>query len=379
MEQFKTITPVHIATGNIIEIPSYHEINDTQVARYSFTDILSQMPANVLTNPSFLNELSRTNSSKKTLYKNIRNYVDYRKLNSLYTLDYTYNESLDDAGNDVSEQVNDLHHPYIPGSSIKGTLLNSWKYYLLKQNYEKVAKNLPVLFGNRFKEFDIYQLMSGKSLSKEDGDIFKDLYGCLQCQDIYFNKMELFFAGREGSGKNMDGEMIPIPYKECISPNQKTIGSLFVIDEFKLKLLKEKYKNSPVKYFIEMFTREKILRACNVFTKDILEVEQDNTYYAFYESFVGINEQIKQIEKELKKENTIVLRVGNSTNYFAKSVSYLVKKNSPEIFKKYFMDQFAPINKGKTIPDDKTIPKTRVIYSNGEKDYLPGFIKVIYD
>ena len=94
---------------------------------------------------------------------------------------------------------------------------------------------------------------------------------------------------------------------------------------------------------------------------------------------MGINEQIKQIEKELKKENTIVLRVGNSTNYFAKSVSYLVKKNSPEIFKKYFKNQFAPINKGKTIPDDKTIPKTRVIYSNGEKDYLPGFIKVIYD
>ena len=43
------------------------------------------------------------------------------------------------------------------------------------------------------------------------------------------------------------------------------------------------------------------------------------------------------------------------------------------------MNRFAPINKGKTIPDDKTIPKTRVIYSNGEKDYLPGFIKVIYD
>ena len=122
MEQFKTITPVHIATGNIIEIPSYHEINDTQVARYSFTDILSQMPTNVLTNPSFLNELSRTNSSKKTLYKNIRNYVDYRKLNSLYTLDYTYNESLDDAGNDVSEQVNDKYFK-IYGLSLDNAIL----------------------------------------------------------------------------------------------------------------------------------------------------------------------------------------------------------------------------------------------------------------
>lgn len=40
---------------------------------------------------------------------------------------------------------------------------------------------------------------------------------------------------------------------------------------------------------------------------------------------------------------------------------------------------FAPVGKGKTKPNEKTMPKTRMIYSNGEKDYLPGFIKIQYD
>lgn len=71
--------------------------------------------------------------------------------------------------------------------------------------------------------------------------------------------------------------------------------------------------------------------------------------------------------------------MGNSTNYFAKTVSYLIKYNDPGLYTECFWQRFAPVGKGKTKPNEKTMPKTRMIYSNGEKDYLPGFIKIQYD
>ena len=190
--------------------------------------------------------------------------------------------------------------------------------------------------------------------------------------------MELFFASRKGSNRDMSGS-IPTTYKECIPPLQTTNLVLFHFDEFKLKHLKDKYKEKPYSTLVNSFKRDVFFKACNAFTKDILSVDMDKKYFNFYERFVGINEQLNEIKKELENPNTAVLRVGNSTNYFAKTVSYLIKYNDPGLYKECFWKHFAPLDKGKTKPNERTMPKTRMIYSNGEKDYLPGFIKIQYD
>lgn len=379
MDKITILTPVHIATGNDIEMPCYHEVNDVTVNRYRFTDILSQLPPKVMTDPRLLNELSSRQPSKKLLYRYIHQYVDYSKLTPLYNLEYTYDESLSEARNDVSEQMHDLHKPFIPGSTIKGTLLNSWKYYLLKLNYDQIRPNIYKQIKNgQNKNLDFHELMFGKSLDKDHENFYKELYSCLQCQDIYFNEMELFFAGREGSNRDMSGS-IPTTYKECIPPLQTTNLVLFHFDEFKLNVLKDKYKEKPYITLINSFKRKVFLKSCNAFTKDILNADTDKNYFNFYESFVGINEKLNEIKKELENPNTVVLRVGNSTNYFAKTVSYLIKYNDPGLYTECFWQRFAPVNKGKTKPNERTMPKTRMIYSNGEKDYLPGFIKIQYD
>lgn len=379
MDKITILTPVHIATGNDIEMPCYHEVNDVTVNRYRFTDILSQLPPKVLTDPRLLNELSSRQPSKKLLYRYIHQYVDYSKLTPLYNLEYTYDESLSEARNDVSEQMHDLHKPFIPGSTIKGTLLNSWKYYLLKLKYDQIRPNIyKQIKDGQNKNLDFHELMFGESLDKDHEIFYKELYSCLQCQDIYFSQMELFFAGREGSNRDMNGS-IPTTYKECIPPLQTTDLVLFHFDEFKLNVLKDKYKERRYSELIDSLDRDFFLKACNAFTKDILDADMDKKYFNFYESFVGINEQLNEIKKELENPNTVVLRVGNSTNYFAKTVSYLIKYNDPGLYTECFWQRFAPVNKGKTKPNERTMPKTRMIYSNGEKDYLPGFIKIQYD
>ena len=379
MDKITILTPVHIATGNDIEMPCYHEVNDVTVNRYRFTDILSQLPPKVMTDPRLLNELSSRQPSKKLLYRYIHQYVDYSKLTPLYNLEYTYDESLSEARNDVSEQMHDLHKPFIPGSTIKGTLLNSWKYYLLKLKYDQIRPNIyKQIKDGQNKNLDFHELMFGESLDKDHENFYKELYSCLQCQDIYFSQMELFFAGREGSNRDMNGS-IPTTYKECIPPLQTTDLVLFHFDEFKLNVLKDKYKERRYSELIDSLDRDFFLKACNAFTKDILDADMDKKYFNFYESFVGINEQLNEIKKELENPNTVVLRVGNSTNYFAKTVSYLIKYNDPGLYTECFWQRFAPVNKGKTKPNERTMPKTRMIYSNGEKDYLPGFIKIQYD
>lgn len=379
MDKITILTPVHIATGNDIETPCYHEVNDVTVNRYRFTDILSQLPPKVLTDPRLLNELSSRQPSKKLLYRYIHQYVDYSKLTPLYNLEYTYGEYLNEARNDVSEQMHDLHKPFIPGSTIKGALLNSWKYYLLKLKYDQIRPNIyKQIKDGQNKNLDFHELMFGESLDKGHENFYKELYSCLQCQDIYFSQMELFFAGREGSNRDMNGS-IPTTYKECIPPLQTTDLVLFHFDEFKLNVLKDKYKERRYSELIDSLDRDFFLKACNAFTKDILDADMDKKYFNFYESFVGINEQLNEIKKELETPNTVVLRVGNSTNYFAKTVSYLIKYNDPGLYTECFWQRFAPVGKGKTKPNEKTMPKTRMIYSNGEKDYLPGFIKIQYD
>lgn len=294
-------------------------------------------------------------------------------------MEYTYNESLTKARNDVSEQMHDLHKPFIPGSTIKGTLLNSWKYYLLKSNYDQIRPNIyKQIKDGQNKNLDFHELRFGKSLDKDHENFYKELYSCLLCQDIYFSEMELFFASRKGSKQDMSGS-IPTTYKECIPPLQTTDLVLFHFDEFKLNVLKDKYKEKPYITLINSFKRDVFLEACNAFTKDILDADMDKKYFNFYESFVGINEQLNEIKKELENPNTVVLRVGNSTNYFAKTVSYLIKYNDPGLYKECFWKHFAPVDKGKTKPNERTMPKTRMIYSNGGKKYLPGFIKIQYD
>ena len=179
MDRITILTPVHIATGNEVEMPCYHKVNDITVNRYRFTDVLSQLPPKVMTDSRLLDELSSRQPSKKLLYRYIHQYVDYSKLTPLYNLEYTYDGSLSKARNDVSEQMHDLHKPFIPGSTIKGTLLNSWKYYLLKLNYDQIRPNISKqIKGGQNKNLDFHELMFGKSLDNDHANFYKELYSC---------------------------------------------------------------------------------------------------------------------------------------------------------------------------------------------------------
>lgn len=380
MNTIEILTPVHIGTGNEIESFCYRSIKNNEIARYNFEDIMCQVPQSVLTNPHFLNSFrinaNKNKFKKKELYQSILQYVDYKSLDSIYRLVYTplYQEDII-LNYDVSEQIFDLHKPYIPGSSLKGAIFTAWKYKILKDNYGDVLKNFNKLLDKYTTEnrrnFNITfpELLFG---IKNEAFLSK-LYGCLLCDDFYFNDLELFEANRYGTGRDMNGK-IPLSYKECIKVGQKSKANFLKIDAFKFERLKNEFTTGIYVNLIRNFNEKYLFEACNEFTKDIIECEKTDLYLDFYKDFEGINKQIDIINQYLYDNNSIVMRVGNSTNYFNKSISYLFKKNSPKLF----ADNprvFMPTSKSKPY----SIPKTRVIYTNQSFDYLPGFIKVTYD
>ena len=401
MNKIEIITPVHVGTGEKIEAPCFHKENNLISNRYLFTDILSQMPISVLTDSNFLNNLASKQSNKYELYKNINRYVNYDKLKKLYSV--KNNNEISESGYDVYEQVKDLDKPYIPGSSIKGAVLNAWIYYLLKINFDEfnVETKLEKIFSTRKQKADKLTIINYLFGDEADHTMFmKSLQSCLVCRDIYFDKIEVLWAERLGSGKDMNGPVIPISYKECIQGNQCVNSEFIYIDENKksliLKDLDSYIKDSQDKEkirkryenFLNLFKQSTFYKACRVFTRDVLEEDCAAKYidmYHFYNCKDVCSQTqalLKEINKSIEnKEKVTYLRIGNSTNYFSKTITLLVRNKARSLYDRYFDDVFSPNSspKSKTRANKNSNPKTRTIYSNLDKDYLPGFIKIYYD
>ena len=412
MNKIEIITPVHVGTGAKIEAPCFHRENedDTIAKKYSFTDILCQMPPSILTNKNFLRDLANKQSDKKQLYQSINRYVDYSNLNEQYCVKDDNEDDISESGYDVFEQVKDLDKPYIPGSSIKGALINAWFYYLVKINLSKKEKLKEYIETNVLSSTN----QKGNSIadqktilnylfndSHDHSKFMKDLQSCLVCRDLYFDQIEVLWSERIGSGKNMDGSTIPLSYKECIQSKQIIRNEFMYIDEDKKDRLdlesyiNEKLPNSEkerilnrYELILNTFKESIFYKACTAFTLDVLELDMTPKYQSLYHNmqYDTINIETKKLQNEIKqslqtKEKVTYLRIGNSTNYFAKTITLLIKKYAPELYKKYFDKALSPnsYRNSKTRADKNSVPKTRVVYSSYEHAYLPGFIKIYYD
>lgn len=230
----------------------------------------------------------------------------------------------------------------------------------------------------------------------------KDLQSCLVCRDLYFNQIEVLWSERIGSGKEMK-QIIPLSYKECIQANQTIHSEFMYVDEDKKdriytnldfyidKRLSDSEKKKIKKHYEIMlngFKESVILKACNIFTQDVLEFDTIPKYQSLYHNmgYDKINIQNKKLQVEIKqsiqsKEKVAYLRIGNSTNYFSKTISLLIKKQLPDLYKQYFDLALSPNSskKSKTRANKENAPKTRVVYSSYDQAYLPGFIKIYYD
>lgn len=374
-----TLTPVHIKSGNINPFYIYGK-SKRIVARYKLEDILEnaykQMPLS-----AFLKRLpDDLDHQKKTDFLNVfREYVCYAELAPLYELQGD-NQSL---SKDISEQMKSLSRPYIPGSTLKGAFLNAVWFYLMKNKLaeaisyidtkkikedEKSAREmLNKLYEKEFKEFKRFKQF--EELKAFD-EVMKYYSRCLICRDIYFDADAMILC--HAKRLHMEKDNTVLFDMECIKHQQSVTGEFFMLDETEIKLFQDRFLNL-VSIFQPLFKIDFLFELLREMYE--LNSQEDVAYFRKHAFDILRNRFVSYPTTSTKEE--CILRIGNSTNYFYKSISLLIKNKCPEIYERNFQ-LFSPVNikKSKRAPKSQTMPKTRTVFHFDGQYYLPGILKI---
>ena len=168
-----------------------------------------------------------------------------------------------------------LNRPYIPGSTIKGAIINAIYFYFLKQKIndaieyikkEKNVKNLfNYLYGNEFEE-----AMTLYSSS-------------LICRDIYFNDQSLILCHSQRLNMNKGQDFYDY---ECIDYNKEVEGEFISIDLIKKDLFQKRFPKY-YKLFKPLFNIDNIFVTIRNYYNRVLN--NDVEYFEEYGKNLGIN------------------------------------------------------------------------------------------
>lgn len=350
-----TLSPIHVGTGEIVPRYLYHNEGDL-IHRYKLDDILFNLQSNKkMSIDDFLNLRLDENDgqAKSRIIGVFKNKINYQQIQPIYSI-YDYG---DETNNDIKEQIKSLSKAYIPGSSLKGAIMNAIIYHLIKTKIEMAIKYvkdngsfnqlLNHLYGHRFEQAMEYYRQ------------------CIYCRDIFFdgNLMILCHSERLNLSDAFEDY-------ECIYYNQIAEGEFVVLDEFKEKIFKQRYDYYYDQYFKSLFSINTLFTYINDFYNDMCE--EDRNY--FEKNIVGFDKS--GFFPEVEKKSECILRIGNSTNYFYKTVSLLFKNYDFDFYKDNFT-LFAPAKlELRNSPEPETMPKTRMIFEFNQTYYLPGLMKI---
>lgn len=375
-----TITPVHIASGELKRSFEYNKQGST-IYNYALNDVFSQIPESILLDSRFLRDLKNPpqQGSRLAQFTNqVRRYVRYNQMQPAYELECNF-DYLEE--NNISVQMKSLNRPYIPGSSIKGAILTAVYYHWLKSNIKYLYEYEGHRDRNGSIRVDIDQLMMKKyGRDTKFSDFIKQFRNCFSCEDVLLDKMIYMNAVLKHvdlDKQTQDNEKMKIPDVECIHANQEYRGHIITIDKEKAKRLLQIYSGyryiNEFKYY---FNYGHLIEICDQYFKDMIgeELNTDNQY-GFY-STEGVYNALKKFHTESFK-NGFYLRIGHHTNYFFKTVSYLVKKNNPQLYERRFKELFSPKSGNRPpFPDPKTMPATRTLFYDDYYVCYPGVIKI---
>ncbi len=367
-----TLTPVHISTGNLNPCYVYHYKADADPDKFGTTTCYDINQLFQQVSPTKLKELKFQSNDDQTKRK-ISNYftksINYNKLTPLYSMK-SFSKSFTC---DVKEQMKSLNRPYIPGSSLKGAIMNAIYYDMLNKHKNDVLRFLNNYQGFNFKYFE--NDLNRHLFDDHFDDMWSQLSSSFICRDIYFNEMILCEEERLNMGNNNPNFV----NTECIDYNQSVNDEIIVINGTKKTLLNnaiQKYKKADYSLLNSYLNINNMIKACQNYFNDIIEDDLE-----YFESFEDKDlDKIVSFIESLDTKNNCYMRIGNSTNYFYKSVSLFIKNNNETFYKQYFYDLFSPVkirneNRNSRLPKPESMPDTRVVLYY-DKYYLPGVIQI---
>lgn len=376
------ITPVHIGTGEEKMSFEYNK-EDKVLYCYDPKELFMCKSSKELLDKRFLNSLLKSNDGSKRdeLNRMMKKDVDYNKLKPIYSLRAEFTKI--PKGN-ISEQLKSLNKPYIPGSSIKGTIMNAIFYDFIKNHLNdfcKYIKNKVITTKNKPDIDDFLTYCDSRLL-----DLVKQISNCIICRDVFYENLVLVEPIRKNVYDNKK-DKLSLSNFECIDANQTCDDELIKINSARKNIIigaleEENLKNGNIKFyneFMEYLSINKIIKVCRAYFHDILgeeiKMEKNNNYY--------IQESLDKKLNEFYKNpvpNGFYMRIGGNTNYFFKTVSCLIKNNDNGFYTRYFYKVFSPKdkprNKNGAYPLPDKMPATRTIYVDDLYAYYPGVIKI---
>lgn len=370
------MTPVHVGTGEVKMSFEYKQ-RQNYIYNYDINQLFFSLPKNRLLDKKFLYNLSSNQDGSKVKYINqtLSQYVNYNQLKCNYKLKCNFSHM---PNKNIKEQIKALNKPIIPGSTLKGAIINTICYDMLKKHKESFYRIIQRDYKYIRSLDDVF-----KKIYRDDkdkfGEFFKALKSCVLCNDIEFNDLILLQSDRYHVLS--DKSEIPLPNVECLDEKQYSINQAIIFDKERIEILKHLYGDLPYYNELRNYLRyKKLEEVANNYFRDMLseelEVNQNGGFYDYNE----LGDLLKSL-KNKKIEKGFYLRIGGNTNYFFKTVSYLVKKDDPKLYKDYFYEIFSPKKKPKfkgAYPKANEMPATRVLYYDDDYIYYPGVIKIEY-
>lgn len=358
--KIKVLSPIHIGTGEILDCFCYEESNQPGIVNcYDQSKAMAAVPADMLLDDQYLNMLRSAGADQKgnsSRYDRLLNTIRYDTLKPEYQLiakgGLNYQKT--------AVQIKSLNRPYIPGSTIKGTLIHALLYRYIKENYDRCGIERIIAEEqnpNRFSAKTLFDRMLGSNT-------YALLSSALICDDIWFDKIGFYDRARI----NSKGGKIPMYNCEAIIPGQTAEQRVFDLQKERIQLWIDsgmQITDRAVAYLNQLDDKY-ILESLRIVAKDNLETE-----CAYKYEINDIDQQLRTLQE--KAAHSYIMRTGNSTDYWEKSISGLIKKNNPQFWRENFARKLSPLG-NKLSPE--RMPVTRVILDDGVTYSLAGYLEI---
>ncbi len=365
----KVLSPFHIGTGKEIT-PLDYFIEDNRIVVYNFQKLLGEDTSFA---ERFL-KLTEKQNVRKLFLKDIltskqksnKNYYLYTGAVSRHLKGDLESEMNKSNKANIWEFIKDTKYkPFIPGSSIKGTIRTAIVYYIFKKDEDlksqltkrlwKESKNIvnSLIFqpGDLDAKEDILRI-----LSVSDANIIEDAPLSIECAKRLSSKRLLGFPN----------------YYECVKPESRLSFSL----SFFKALIKAKpeWQKILLKYRVD---KQSIINYCREFSNDL--IEQEISYFENHKERNFALKVKKFYEEKLKKEpleeNEFLLRLGQGGGFYGKTLAMLLEKTKGFDYRK-FIGNFGRKISGKVTQGRELKKTSRTILSNNWNYPILGWVKI---
>lgn len=300
----KTISPVHIGTGDVYMSSEYFQ--DTLPKDKGGHPVFKRI--NLTKYFNSLNKSDQDRFSKDLLNDKYK----LPKLSDEFVRYYAFNRcaSRPNPGNQINENIKVLDKPYIPGSSVKGAIETALLYNsLTNEDIHKIFKNknFDVNFTNRF--------FSSNGLPQNSILRFLQISDTTTAIRPYIYDIKTIKANKKGGFS----KVFNLYYETILSSKlSSTLTTTFDSDIFKKLNLEDR------KYLLDIdYIKESIYN----FSNDYMENEIE-----FIEKYGEENSMVEKMYKfyrAYKKKNSFnspFLKIGSSSGLLATTVNLKVKQ-----------------------------------------------------